>query len=318
MRYRSLGRTGLTVSEIGLGTWAFAAQAYGAVDRRQALATVRAALDEGITFFDTAPLYGNAQHDGVAESLLGTAIGRSRDDVVIATKFGRRSTRPDTEFSAAGCRQSVEESLRRLGTDRIDVLFFHSPFSADQIHDDIWGALNELKDSGKIGVVGHSVSLLDATAPLALAWSADRKIGAVQVVYSLLNREAAGLMQVLAERGIGIVARESLANGFLSGTVTRETVFPPDNLNSRYGPEEIAERVDQVERLSFLVQPPIRSMPQAAMRWALDNPAVSVVLTGATSIDQLAECAEVSELPSYSEEDLRLADKRHTKDFSAA
>lgn len=320
MNYRVLGRTGLRCSEIGLGTWAFSSGVYGPVKEEDAAAAIDTAIAAGINFFDTAPLYGNSERDGIAEEVLGRALrAHSRESVLISTKFGRNPTdgnRPN--FHADRARQSVEASLQRLGTDRLDVLFFHSPFSPNEIHDDVWDALADLKKQGKVRFIGHSISAFAATEQMARSWAKERKIDVVQVVYSLLNREASDLIHDLGEQGIAIVARESLANGFLSGKVGRDTVFPPNTLNARYSRQEIAERVEQVERLSFLVRGDIQSMPQAALRWVLDNPHVSLVLTGAKDPQEVRDCAAASNVPSYAPEELSRAEAQHTKDFAAA
>jgi aryl-alcohol dehydrogenase-like predicted oxidoreductase len=318
MKTRPLGTSGLTVSEIALGTWAFASQVYGQVSEAEARRAVQTALDAGINVFDTAPLYGTAERDGVAEEILGRALGARRDDVLVMTKFGRRSSLGGTQFNAPGAGRSVEESLRRLGTDHIDVLFFHSPFGAHEIEDDVWDELDRLRAEGKVRVVGHSISLFQRTQGMALQWARERRIGAVQVVLSLLNRESEALIAALASVGVGVVARESLANGFLSGTVTSETVFGPDNLNSRYTREQIIARVEQVERLQFLVRGEIRTMPQAAMRWVLDHEGVSTVLTGASTASQVEDCAAASDAPAYSKEEMMRAQGAHLKDFPAA
>jgi aryl-alcohol dehydrogenase-like predicted oxidoreductase len=156
------------------------------------------------------------------------------------------------------------------------------------------------------------------TQQMARDWAAKRRIDVIQVVYSLLNREAATLIHDLGAEGVGIVARESLANGFLSGKVTRETVFPPEHLNARYSREEIIERVEQAERLSFLVRDDIVNMPQAALRWVLDDPNISVVLTGARNERELLECGAASDARPYSADELKRAAEMHHKDFEAA
>ena len=150
-------------------------------------------------------------------------------------------------------RESVEESLQRLGTDRIDMLFFHSPFGPDEIADDVWGALDDLKTAGKIRAVGHSISLFQDTQGMARQWAMERKIDAIQVVLSPMNREALPLIHDLGAAGIGIVARECLANGFLSGAITAETVFPEGSLNARYSREEITERARYADQLKDLL-----------------------------------------------------------------
>ena len=319
MKTRVLGRTGLECSEVALGTWAFNSVVYGPVDVGEAHATVRRALDEGITLFDTAPLYGTPERDGIAEEVLGQALGADRDRVLISTKFGRRATQANrADFNAANVIASVDESLARLGTDRIDLLFFHSPFGSDEIADDVWEALVRVRERGKVRAVGHSISKFADTQDMARQWAQEGRTDVIQVVYSLLNREATALIGDLAAQGVGVVARESLANGFLSGAVTRDTLFPEGSLNARYSRQEVAARVDQVERLSFLVRGSVASLPQAAMRWVLDNPGISSVLTGARSAAQVADCAEAAGLPGYSAVELARAQDVHRQDFPAA
>lgn len=319
MNHRILGRTGLRCSEVGLGTWAFASQIYGVVPEREALATIRAALDLGITFFDTAPLYGSRERDGISEEILGRGLGADRNRIVLSTKFGRYSTDGAApNFHAARARGSVEGSLRRLGTDHVDVLFFHSPFGPDDIHDGVWEELDRLKQEGKVRFVGHSISKFAETEPMARQWASERRIDVVQVVYSLMNREAADLIRSLGADGIGVVARESLANGFLSGTVKRDTIFEAGHLNARYPREEIEARVAYVEQLGFLVRPPVESLPRAAFRWVLDDPNVSVVLSGASTPEQIRDGAAVSDLPGYSPEERERAERVHRRDFQAA
>lgn len=324
MNYRPLGETGLTVSEIGLGTWAFASQIYGEVDASDAHATVGAALDAGVTLFDTAPLYGDAERDGIAETILGEALGRDRERVLIASKFGRYSTDDAApNFHAARARHSVEGSLRRLGTDRIDVLFFHSPFGPGDIHDDVWEELGKLKDEGKIRVVGHSISMFAETENMAREWARERQIGAAQVVYSLMNREATALIGDLAGEGVGVFAREVLANGFLVGGLTPETTFPSGHLNARYPREEIAERAAYAQVLtSELVQSEsgtgVTTLPRAAFRWALDNPNVSLALSGASTPAHLADALAASHAPPFSRATHARLDELHPRDFQAA
>ncbi len=318
MKTRKLGRSGLRVSEIGLGTWSFASRAYGDVDRTDAYAVVRAALDGGITLFDTAPLYGSPQEDGISERILGDALGKGRESVLISSKFGRGASLKGTAFDARGVKASVEASLLRLSTDRIDVLFFHSPFGADDIADDVWEALLDLKSSGKVRCVGHSISRFSDTQGMAREWFDERKIDVVQVVYSLMNRESASLITDLAAMNAGVFARESLANGFLSGTFTTDTTFPQNNLNKRYARDELADRVAYVDSLKFLVRGDVTTLPQAAFRWVLDNANVSTVLSGARNVSELYDILSVPDVPSFSTDELVRADRLHARDFEAA
>ena len=321
MKTRTLGRTGINVSEVGFGTWALGSPVYGSVGSTEAHDAVRAALDAGITFFDTAPLYGSKEEDGIAETVLGRGLGADRDRVTIATKFGRYPTRGhlNTFFNADGVTTSVEDSLRRLGTDHLDVLFFHSPFGPDQIEDSVWQALENLKASGKVRFVGHSISLFEQTEGMARQWAAEAKIDVVQLVYSLMNRETEQLMTDLSAQGIGIVARESLANGFLSGTFTPDTVFAPGTINARYSRAEIAERVNVADAYkALLVQGNVSSLAQAALRWVLDNPHTSLVLSGSRHRAEIVDSAQASDLPPFTSEQLAAARALHTKDFPPA
>lgn len=322
MKYRTLGRTGIKVSDVSLGTWAFGSPSiYGAVDSGDANRAIRGALDAGITFFDTAPLYGTKEADGIAEQVLGQALGADRDRVTIATKFGRYHSRGHTNelFDGATVTWSVEQSLQRLGTDRLDVLFFHSPTHPDKIRDDVWGALDALKRSGKVRFVGTSTGFIKDTGEMTKTWAKDGRIDVAQIAYSLTYREWEPILAELGRQGVGIVARESLANGFLAGVFTKDTVFAPGSLNSRYSREEIGERVAVADRYqALLVRQDVRSLAAAAMRWVLDNPYVSVVLSGSRKLEEILDCAAASDAAPYSADELAATRVLHTKDFSPA
>ncbi len=322
MKLRPLGRTGLRVSEVSLGTWAFGSPSiYGAVDGAEATRTIRGALDAGINVFDTAPLYGTKEEDGIAEKILGRALGSDRDRVIISTKFGRYHSRVHTNefFDAASVVRSVEESLRRLGTDRIDVLFFHSPSHPAKITDDIWDGLAALKGAGKIRFVGLSTGFIADTTAMTRTWAAAGRIDVAQVAYSLMNREWETIIGELAAAGVGIIARESLANGFLGGTFNRDTVFPAGSLNARYSRAEIVERVETVDRYrALLVRGDVTTMARAATRWVIDNPDIASVLAGSRRLDEILDCAAASNAASYTADELARARALHTREFSPA
>lgn len=322
MKYRPLGRTGLNVSEVSLGTWAFGSPSiYGTVDSDAAHRAIRGALDAGINFFDTAPLYGTSEADGIAEEVLGKALGADRDKVCIATKFGRYHSRGHTNelFDAETLTWSVEQSLQRLGTDHIDVLFFHSPTHPDNIKDDVWAAFDALKSSGKVRFTGLSCGFIDDTAEMTRAWADTGKIAVAQVAYSLTYREWEPIIQHLGDKGVGIVARESLANGFLAGVFKKDIVFPKGSLNSRYPREEIIERVELADRYKeVLVRDDVKSLAAAAMRWVIDNPNISTVLSGSRKLEEILDCATASEAAPYSPEEIAATRQLHTKDFTPA
>ena len=320
MKYRTLGRTNLRVSEIGLGTWAFGNNVYGGVAEKDGIKTIHAAIDMGVNLLDTAPQYGTKEQDGVAEIVLGKALKGKRQDVVVQTKFGRNFTIENgaPQFYKKRIIASVEESLSRLQTDYLDVLFFHSPFSIDEIHDDVWEGAEQVKKSGKVRFIGHSISMFHQTEDMARQWAKEGKIDLVQVVLSLMNRESLQLVNEFSEADIGVVARECLANGFLTGAIGYDTVFAEGTLNARYSREEIKERVDQVNAFDFLIRDDIDNMVQAALRWVLDQKGVSTVLSGAKNTGEVKGAISASDAKPFSEAELALAAERLTKDFEAA
>lgn len=319
MKTVTLGRSGISASEVGLGTWAFASQIYGDVPQADALNAISYALDNGITLFDTAPLYGDSERDGISETILGKGLGNKRSDVVISSKFGRYSTDSSGgRFDAQRARESVEGSLSRMGTDYIDILFFHSPFGPHEINDDVWAELDKLRTEGKIRSVGHSISMFEETEGMAREWATERKIDIVQVVYSLMNRQSADLIADLAALDVAIFARESLANGFLTGSITADVDFGSRNINSRYSREEVRERVKYVDDLSFLVRDDVSNVPQAAVRWVLDNPGVSVILSGAKNPAELSDWIKGSDAAPFSSDEHDRTNKMHYRDFQAA
>ncbi len=287
---------------------------------KEGINTIHAGIDMGVNIFDTAPQYGTDKQDGVAEIVLGKALKGKRDKVHISSKFGRN---PCIEggrslFYKTRVIDSVEESLKRLQTDYIDVLFFHSPFSPDEIKDDVWEGLEQVKKQGKVRFVGHSISMFHQTENMARLWAKENKIDVIQVVLSLMNRESQQLIEELQKYPIGVFARECLANGFLSGNITKETVFAEGTLNARYSKEELTERANQVNAFKFLMRDDITSMPQAALRWVLDQKGVSTVLSGAKNIFELEGAVSASNANPFTEAALKLANNLLKKDFEAA
>ncbi|MDQ8183657.1 aldo/keto reductase [Pelagicoccus sp. SDUM812005] len=320
MNTRRLGRTELQVSEVGLGTWALGSSVYGEVEQAAAQSLIQGSIDRGINFFDTAPLYGSKTEDGVAETVLGAALGSRRGEVVISTKFGRTATDVmPGRFTAKEARLSCEASLRRLGTEWIDLLFFHSPFGPSEIDDGVWEELGKLKEEGKLRSLGHSVSMYEDTCEMSADWMRDRKIDAIQVVLSPFNRETRPLIEVARRLDCGVVARECMANGFLSGTIQRDTVFPAGSLNARYSREEIAQRVDYAEALKeALLGGEVKTLPEATYRWVLDQPGVSLALSGAKSLAELEDSIRASQLEPFAAATLERCEELHAQDFCPA
>ncbi len=226
MNYRALGRTGLVVSEIGFGAWGIGGRtvgttSYGDTDDRTSLAALEAALDAGITFFDTSAAYGN----GHSEALIGQAFKGRRSKVTVATKAGYEAWDRPPDFSAAAITASAEASLRRLGGDTIDLLQLHNAPTDVLTAPDLREALAKLLASGKIRAWGASTkSPAEAIDALRAADAA-----VVQANFNMMDVRAAsdGLLEEVARRQAGFIGRTPLCFGFLAGTITRDTVFPP-------------------------------------------------------------------------------------------
>ena len=320
MKKRKLGETDLECSEIGLGTWALGSGVYGEVEACEADRLIGESLDAGINFFDTAPLYGNKKENGVAEGVLGKGLGSRKEEVIVSTKFGRTAIAVmPPRFSRKEARESCEASLKRIGREWVDLFFFHSPFEPSEIEDEVWEELACLKSEGKIRFIGHSVSMYEDTHELSAQWIQERKIEAIQVVLSPFNRETLPLIAIAEKEGCGVIARECMANGFLSGCIQKNTIFPEGTLNARYSREEIAERVDYAEQLKLdLIHGDVKTLPQASYRWVLDQKGVTLALSGARAQKEIQDAVRSSEIASYSRETLAVVDAIHSRDFCPA
>jgi aryl-alcohol dehydrogenase-like predicted oxidoreductase len=271
----------LEVSVVGLGCNNFGRR----LDSDSTSAVVDAALDVGITFFDTADVYGDTK----SEEYLAHALGRRREDVMIATKFGsavdeqRRGARPEY------VRRAVDDSLLRLGTDRIDLYQLHTPDPQVPIGETL-GALDELVKAGKVREIGCSNFSADQ---LREAEEATRegaaRFASVQNEYSLLHREPEGDVLPECERlGIAFIPYFPLANGLLTGKYRRGKDAPAGSrLDSARGERLLTDRnLDVVERLIGFSESRGRTILELAFSWLLTRPAVASVIAGATSSEQ--------------------------------
>jgi len=299
MHYRTLGRTGLRVSEVGFGAWAIGGPSrlgevevgWGEVDDAVSLRAIEAAFEAGITFFDTSDAYG----EGRSETLLGKALRAKRDRVVIATKGGNRTVegRWVKEFSRAWLTQALDASLSRLRMDYVDLYQLHSPRATADYRDEAFEALDSLKAQGKIRSYGVSVGPA-AHGPWVIR---NTRADTIQVVYNLLEREPEQELLSLAQaQGVGIIARVPLASGFLTGKFTAGVTFPTnDHRATTYTPEKIREMVERVGRLGFLTEGRAKTLAQAALQYCLAHPAVSTVIPGAKTPEQARANAAASD-----------------------
>ncbi len=299
MQYRTLGRTGLRVSEVGFGAWAIGGPSrlgevevgWGEVDDAVSLRAIEAGFEAGITFFDTSDAYG----EGRSETLLGKALRAKRDRVVIATKGGNRTVDGQwvKEFSKTWLTRALDASLSRLGMDYVDLYQLHSPRATEDYRDEAFEALETFKAQGKIRSYGVSVGPA-AHGPWVIK---NTRADTIQVVYNLLEREPEQELLSLAQaHGVGIIARVPLASGFLTGKFTADVTFATnDHRATTYSSEKIREMVGQVSRLGFLTEGGRKTLAQAALQYCLAHPAVSTVIPGAKTPEQARANAAASD-----------------------
>jgi len=279
VRKRPLGKTGLFVSEMGLGTWGLAGESYGPVDEKDAEAVVGRCLDMGIELFDTADSYGG----GRMEALLGRVLAGKRD-VVVVTKGGtdRTTDPPRKRFDADYLKEAVARSRKRLAR-RIDLYLLHNP-SLDALGaGDCVRAMDELKKNGDVAHWGVSAGS-DEIARLAI----DRGAEVIEIAYNLMQcvdlHRVAGDVMV---NGTGVLARSVLDYGLLAGAWPKDREFPEgDHRASRWTKVELERRVEQVEAMRFLVKDDIRTMRAAAVRFVLANTIVSSAILGPRTVEQ--------------------------------
>jgi aryl-alcohol dehydrogenase-like predicted oxidoreductase len=286
-----MGRSGLEVSTIGLGGNNFGAR----MDVGQVQAVVHAALDEGMTFIDTAEAYSN----GASEELLGAALRDRRDEAVIATKFGMSAAPGGAPGSRSNVLRACEASLRRLGTDRIDLYYLHRPDPTTPVEETL-DALSELVRQGKVRYVGGSNM---AGWQVADADHLARRHGlqpfvADQVEWSLLARDVeAEVVPACEHFGVGIVPFFPLASGLLTGKYRRDEEPPAGTRlagRSRFARVLTDTNFDKVERLTAVAEQGGRTLLELALGWLLSQSSVSSVLAGATSPDQVRANAAAS------------------------
>jgi len=299
VEYREFGRTGWKISAIGFGTWAIGS-AWGPVDERASMAALHRALDLGVNFFDTADVYGS-------ERLLARLRQERREPFYVATKAGRR-LRPHVAdgYNRQNLTAFVEESLRALRTETIDLLQLHCPPTEVYDRPEVFGMLDDLAAQGKIRYYGVSVERV-AEALKAIEYP---HVQSVQIIFNIFRQKPAEeFFSAARRRRVGILARVPLASGLLTGKMTKNSAFPQDdhrNFN-RYGEAfdrgETFSGVDfeaglaAVDELRPLV-PPGATMAQLALRWILMFDAVSGTIPGAKNPAQVEDNVRAADLPA--------------------
>ncbi|WP_457586719.1 aldo/keto reductase [Ensifer canadensis] len=306
MKERVLGKTGATISEIGFGAWQIGGS-WGDVSEADGKRALNAALDSGVTFVDTADVYG----DGRSEKIIAAVLKeRGGEKPFVATKAGRRLNPHVTEgYTGANIEAFIDRSLANLGVETLDLVQLHCPPTEVYYRPDLFGALDQLITKGKIRHYGVSVEKVEE-ALKAIEYPG---VATVQIIYNIFRQRPQNLFFAEAKKkNVGVIVRVPLASGLLSGKISRDTAFAADdhrNFN-RHGeafdvgetfagvPFEVA--LDAVEQLRPLVPAGV-PMAQFALRWILEQEAVSVVIPGARNEAQAQSNAAASALPAIDE-----------------
>ncbi|MCP3861684.1 MAG: aldo/keto reductase [Aestuariibacter sp.] len=297
---RQLGRTGMAVSEVGLGCWQLGGD-FGPVSAATAEAVIEQAVKEGINFFDTADVYG----DGISEQYLGKLVNQLMPEAVIATKYGRAAgTYPDG-YSLTDLRDSVRRAQDRLQRDSLDLLQLHCVPERVLAEQHIFDWLREVQQEGLIKAFGASVET-HKEAEICLEHS---DLQSLQIIFNLLRqRPIEALFDKALAQQVGIIVRLPLASGMLSGKFSKDTAFAETD-HRNYNKDGEAFSVGEtfsgiafdkgLEIVDTLKQsvPEGMTMAQFAMRWILDHEAVTTIIPGASSASQVTQNARVSQLP---------------------
>lgn len=307
MKTRVLGKTGATISEIGFGAWQIGGS-WGDVSEADGKRALNAALDSGVTFVDTADVYG----DGRSEKIIAAVLKeRGGEKPFVATKAGRRLSPHVTEgYTGANIEAFIDRSLTNLGVETLDLVQLHCPPTEVYYRPDLFGALDQLITKGKIRHYGVSVEKVEE-ALKAIEYPG---VATVQIIYNIFRQRPQDLFFAEArKKNVGVIVRVPLASGLLSGKITRDTAFAADdhrNFNRHGEAFDVGETfagvpfeaaLEAVEQLRPLVPAGV-SMAQFALRWILTQDAVSVVIPGARNEAQAQSNAAASALAAIDEQ----------------
>jgi aryl-alcohol dehydrogenase-like predicted oxidoreductase len=311
MRYRPLGSTGLSVSEVGFGTWGLGGTSYGPVADQESRLALESAFARGVNFYDTSDLYG----DGHSEEIVGQTFVGKRQQVLIATKVGmlpHQGFDMPQDFSIAHISRALRASLRRLRTDYVDLYLLHSPPADLPNWDEIVATLAQFQASGAIRAFG-----LSARSPDDARTAIERyRLGAVQVNFNLIDQRAleSGLLALCAARSVGVVARTPLCFGFLTGTLTGDEEFSPGDHRANWPREQLRRWAQAPAVFRPLLRGPDHTLVQLALQWCLSDAAVSTVIPGMLTVAEVGQDTSVVDLPPLTIEEreaVRVAYRSH-------
>lgn len=307
MRQHAFGRTSFTVSEIGFGAWQIGGS-WGDVSEADGRAALEAALDAGVTFIDTADVYGDGRSEKIIQSVLAARGGKRP---MVATKAGRRLS-PHTAdgYTKANLEAFIDRSLANLGVETLDLVQLHCPPTEVFYRPEVFGALDDLRQAGKIQSYGVSVEKVEE----ALKAIEYPDVVSIQIIYNLFRQRPADLFFKEARRkNVAVIVRVPLASGLLSGKINRETAFAADdhrNFNRHGEAFDVGETfagvpfevgLQAVEEVRKLV-PAGASMAAFALKWILMNEAVTVVIPGARNAEQARSNAAAADLAALSDD----------------
>jgi aryl-alcohol dehydrogenase-like predicted oxidoreductase len=294
MKYRTLGSTALNVSVIGIGTWQLGGEWNKDFTQDEVNLMFRRGKELGINLIDTAECYG----DHVSERLIGAAIERDRKDWIIATKFGHKyhgylnRTEPRTP---ADVMQQLEESLRSLRTDYIDIYQYHSWGDAQFDDPAVLDVLHKAKQQGKIRHIGNSVGKNTNTHQIES--SKQRDIEVIQIIYNRLDRAPQETtFPICIRQNLGVLARVPLASGYLSGKYRPGQAFPEGDVRSNQKPEVRDAKIREAEQIRQAEVPEGVDMATWALAWCLKHPAVHCVIPGCKDVKQVESNAKAADL----------------------
>jgi aryl-alcohol dehydrogenase-like predicted oxidoreductase len=304
MKYRAFGNTGFSAGEVGLGTWQLGSS-WGEVTEEVALQTLRAAVQAGVNFLDTADVYG----DGRSERLIGRFLKETREPIFVATKLGR-SGNPGwpKNFTRAVVREHTEASLQRLGVEALDLTQLHCVPLAALKNGEMFDALRELQREGKIKAFGVSVESMEE----ALYCLEQPGVVSLQIIFNIFRQKPIpALFAAAKKKNVALIVRLPLASGLLGGKMTKRTQFDPTdhrvenrdgqlfNVGETFAGLPFEKGVELADTLKPLV-PVGQTMADFALRWCLDFDAVSVLIPGARNPEQARGNVRASDLPPLS------------------
>jgi len=294
MKYRVLGSTAIRSSVVGIGTWQFGGEWGQQFTQKEVDAIIDAGRSTGINLIDTAECYG----DHLSEKLVGDAIRRDREKWIVATKFGHRYSAPfdrDQLWSASEVRKQLEDSLRALGTDYIDLYQFHSGSNDAFDNDELWAMLREQKERGVIRHLGISISPNTNTHQTSRATKAGAET--IQVVYNRLDRAPEEeVFPLCIDRNLGVLARVPLASGFLSGKYKPGARFAESDVRSTRDAAKNDALLAEAEKIRKSEVPDGVDMAGWALAWCLRHDAVTCVIPGCRNPGQVAANARAVDL----------------------